>query len=252
MGTSPSAVARQFVSPAVGILPHLLRVRRREDRRRRPAMAQLHRNGRVLPERPASDVDRLVGAPPPPLVSRRDGIRSARTGDGSRLDHVFPPPLSTPPVLHRHALANRHHPHCQLYVPEFPCPRPRFPSSRRPFPRAAIAAALERIFCPPISCGATRERDPHGKLARSPPAAPPRPQTHSDRRNARLALLRIHCAAPLDDQTGNPFPDHTRGGARTVPYRRSLWPFRWNDPRPLRDCSPGLRRWSNFVDLSFS
>src|SRR5260370_25315180 len=106
MGTSPSAVARQFVSPAVGILPHLLRVRRRKDRRRRPAMAQLHRNGRVLPERPAADVDRLVRAPTPPLASFPDRLLSARAPAGARLDDGFPPSLANTHVLHRHALSH--------------------------------------------------------------------------------------------------------------------------------------------------
>ena len=54
LGREPSALARQLFPAAVGVVPHLLRIRHGEAAQRRSAMAQLHRHGRVLPERPAA------------------------------------------------------------------------------------------------------------------------------------------------------------------------------------------------------
>ena len=69
-GTRASAFARQLLSAAVGVVPHLLRVRPGEAGQRRSAVAQLHRDGRVLPERSAAHLDRLVRAASAALVPR--------------------------------------------------------------------------------------------------------------------------------------------------------------------------------------
>ena len=70
LGTSASAVARQPVPAAMGVVPHLLRIGRGEAGQRRSRVAQLHRHGRVLPERPAADLDWLVRAASAALVPR--------------------------------------------------------------------------------------------------------------------------------------------------------------------------------------
>ena len=70
----PSTFARQPVPAAVGVVPHLLRVRRRKNCQRRPAVAAFHRHGRVLPERPPAHLDRLVHSAPPARVSCLHGL----------------------------------------------------------------------------------------------------------------------------------------------------------------------------------
>src|SRR6059058_5170708 len=59
------------------MLPDLFRIRHGEDHGRRPAMAEFHRARRVLPERPAADMDRMVHAAPPALVPCSDGVWNA-------------------------------------------------------------------------------------------------------------------------------------------------------------------------------
>ena len=61
-GRGVAAIARQSVPAAVGMVSHLLRIRSGENCGRRSRVAALHRHGRVLPERPAAHVDRLVRA----------------------------------------------------------------------------------------------------------------------------------------------------------------------------------------------
>ena len=60
MGRGSPAFARQPVSTAMGVVPNLLRIRHGQAAQRRSAVAQLHCDGRVLPERPSSHLDRLV------------------------------------------------------------------------------------------------------------------------------------------------------------------------------------------------
>src|SRR5947199_289992 len=62
------------------MLPDLFRIRHGEDHGRRPAMAEFHRTRRVLPERPAADMDRMVHAAPPALVPCSDGVWNAGSG----------------------------------------------------------------------------------------------------------------------------------------------------------------------------
>src|SRR5437879_10543888 len=72
------------------MLPHLFRIRHGEDLGRRPAMAELHRARRVLPERPAADMDRMVHAAPPALVPCSDGVWNAGCGTGASLTVFLP------------------------------------------------------------------------------------------------------------------------------------------------------------------
>src|ERR1700691_1817850 len=81
-------------------------------------MAELQRQGRVLPEWPIADLDRLVCSAPAALVSCRKRLCDAgpRTGSG-----VDVPPAAT--LAYRmlpdcYPLAGWGHPDCQLHVPE--------------------------------------------------------------------------------------------------------------------------------------
>src|SRR5437899_4372553 len=68
------------------MLPHLFRIGRGKDHGRRPAVAQLHSARRVLPERAAADVDRLVHAAPAALVPCSDGDGNAGAGAGAGME----------------------------------------------------------------------------------------------------------------------------------------------------------------------
>src|SRR5713101_6842156 len=69
MGRSAAAFAGKHVPVAMGMVHHLLRIRRGEGRRGRSRVAASDRDGRVLPERAAADMDRLVRATSSALVS---------------------------------------------------------------------------------------------------------------------------------------------------------------------------------------
>src|ERR1700690_3611 len=98
------------------MVPHLFRIRCGEASKRRPSMAPVHSHGRVLPERPLADVDRLVSAASAALVSRRDGRRYACNGTGARLDAVSPAPMAHCVLLYRDAVADRRNPERELYI----------------------------------------------------------------------------------------------------------------------------------------
>src|SRR5260370_24848057 len=80
----------------MGRLPDPFRIGRGEDYGRRPAMAELHRAGRVLPERPAADVDRLVHSASAAFVPCGDPVCNAGSGTGAPVDDFSAPP---PPDL---------------------------------------------------------------------------------------------------------------------------------------------------------
>src|SRR5260370_12687305 len=81
-----SANARQHLSPSLGMVSYLLRIRSRQNRQRRSPMAPLHRHGRVLSTRPAPHLDRLVRAASAALVSCRHCLRHSRSGASPRVD----------------------------------------------------------------------------------------------------------------------------------------------------------------------
>ena len=70
MGRARSAIAREPVPAAMGVVPDLLRIGHGEAAERRRGVAQLYSDGRVLPERPAAHLGRLVRATPAALVPR--------------------------------------------------------------------------------------------------------------------------------------------------------------------------------------
>src|SRR5580700_8549397 len=87
-GERVAAIARESVSAAVGMVSHLLRVGCGKNRRRRSRVASLYSHGRVLPERPAAHVDRLVRTASAARVPRNDGFCDAGTGIGFSVDVV--------------------------------------------------------------------------------------------------------------------------------------------------------------------
>ncbi len=76
------------------------------------AMDEYYQNG------PVAHVDRLVSATSATLVSCLDRICHACTRTRSGLDAIPTAALADFMFLPRDALADRHHPHCQLHVPE--------------------------------------------------------------------------------------------------------------------------------------
>ena len=83
MGRARSAIAREPVPAAMGVVPDLLRIGHGEAAERRRGVAQLYGDGRVLPERPAAHLDRLVRAAPAALVSRSQRWSHAGSGTGA-------------------------------------------------------------------------------------------------------------------------------------------------------------------------
>src|ERR1700722_13087711 len=75
VGRARSAGARGRVAPPLGVVRDLLRVRRREDPERRPAMADVDRDGPLLRDQSAADVGGLVCPTAAALVPR--GYRAA-------------------------------------------------------------------------------------------------------------------------------------------------------------------------------
>ena len=107
MGVGISAIARQSVPAAMGMVSHLLRIRRCKDHRWRSRVAQLYRDGRVLPERSAAYVDRLVHAASAALVPCFDGFCDTGTRTGFGLDVVSAAPLANRVLPYCDSLATR-------------------------------------------------------------------------------------------------------------------------------------------------
>ena len=97
------------------MVSHLLRIRSCQNCERRRRLAQLHRHGRLLPERPAPHMDRLVRPAIAALVSRFRRRVHARHRAFYRLDAF--PPASVPHslLLYRHAIRDFHHSYRQLH-----------------------------------------------------------------------------------------------------------------------------------------
>src|SRR2546425_12452356 len=83
-------------------------------------MAQFHGARRVLPERPAADVDRLVYAALAALVSCGDSLGNARSGARAGMDDVPAAAIAKLVFSHCDALADRDHSLGELHVPELP------------------------------------------------------------------------------------------------------------------------------------
>src|SRR6476646_7577827 len=99
-------------------------------------MAELHGDGRVLPERTAANVDRMVRATPAALVSRRNGVLHACARTGLDLGGVSSSPHSNRALFRCDAVADWHHSHGQLYVSELSGPHSWISAAGRPLPDA--------------------------------------------------------------------------------------------------------------------
>ena len=107
--TIEPADTRELVPFALGMVPDLLRIGRGKNRQRRPAVAPLHGDGRVLPERSAANMDRVVRTTFSALVSRGVGIRDARAGIGVGVDAVPAETMADCLLFHRDAVAGGDH-----------------------------------------------------------------------------------------------------------------------------------------------
>ena len=84
----------------------------------RPRVAQLHGIGRVLSKWAAANLDRLVRTAFSALVSHRINILYAGARTGFHLGSISAAAVSHRAFLHRYAVADRHHSHCQLHLSE--------------------------------------------------------------------------------------------------------------------------------------
>src|SRR5487761_131426 len=95
-------------------------------------MAPPDRDVRVLPERPAAHVDRLVRAAGAALVSLADGACDAGDGAWHCADAV--PAAAADLFFYRDAVGNWRNSHGELCVPELLGPRARRAAPRRSIP----------------------------------------------------------------------------------------------------------------------
>ena len=117
--TRKIALSHQSFPLAMGMVPHLFRIGRSQTRQRQRRLAQIHRHGRLLSERPAPHMDRLVcpaiartGSTLPPLSTLSPPNSSSSGCFSSRAASAFSASASSQP------LRNFHHPHRQLHVLE--------------------------------------------------------------------------------------------------------------------------------------
>src|ERR1700730_17267804 len=104
----------------MGMVAHLLRVRRGEDYERGSAAASLHGDGRILSERSAAHLDRLVHAAFTALVSCFNSICYARARVGSGMDAIFATPLAHSVFFYCDSLGTRGYFHRELHFFELP------------------------------------------------------------------------------------------------------------------------------------
>src|ERR1700741_177121 len=105
-------------------------------------MAPLHRDGRVLPERPATYLGWLVRPAFSALVSRGHSIRHAGSRACAGGDAIFAAALANRLLFHCDAVANRRDPHGELYVSELSGPYSRILPARRSLSHSVCAPAL--------------------------------------------------------------------------------------------------------------
>src|SRR5712692_5926778 len=118
LGRRESALASEPFPADMGRLPDLFRIGRGENNGRRPAVAELHRTRRVLPEWSAADVDRLVHAALAALVPCGDRVWNFGAGTRAGMDDVSAETFASIVLSDRHAVADRHHSLGELHVSE--------------------------------------------------------------------------------------------------------------------------------------
>src|ERR1700689_547814 len=114
------------------MVSHLLRIGCGEAAERRYRMAPSDRHGRVLPERSAPHLGRLVHSALAALVPLGNRILHAGAGTGHRLDVVSTPPLPRDLFSHRHAMGTWRDLYRQLHLSQLPCSSVGIPVVGRP------------------------------------------------------------------------------------------------------------------------
>src|SRR4029077_1122290 len=115
-----AAIKSEPLHVAMGVVPHLFRVRPGENPQWRAAMAEPDGHGQVLRERPTAVVDGMARAAMATLVSRRQCRRDAHHRALRLLAGLLSEVVAADLFLHHHAAADRNHPHGQLRVPQLP------------------------------------------------------------------------------------------------------------------------------------
>ena len=139
--TIAPADTRELVPFALGVVSDLFRIRRGKNRQRRPAVAALHGDGRILPERSAANMDRVVRTTFSALVSHGVGIRDA--GIGVSVDAVPAETVADGLLFHRDAVAGGDHSDGELYVSKLSCADAGIFAAGRPLPDAVSAGGVE-------------------------------------------------------------------------------------------------------------
>src|SRR6266702_3365716 len=102
------------------MVSNLFRIGNRIPDQRRRAMAQLNRHGGVLPERPATNLDRVVCRTPAALVPYSVGRGHAGAGVGACLHALLATPLAFGLLLHRDTVGDWSYPDRELHFPQLP------------------------------------------------------------------------------------------------------------------------------------
>src|SRR5579885_126647 len=219
-------------------------------------MAPPHCDGRVLPKRPASDVDRMVCATSAALVPSRDGSVYVGSGARSDLDGGSAANVSNRFVLATHATTSRNHSDKQLLFPELPCPRIGNPLTRRQAPGAfstttpTQAGDARRSRCGAYTCR-KNEQNCQKSLGINPKC---NVATWFLGRSVfpGLGFLRYCGAAPMDASSTSPLADVTSHWTRAFSDCESIWPICRDDQRALRNRVSRLKGRQDLDALSLS
>src|SRR5277367_1613780 len=253
-----STFAREPVPAAVGMVSHLFRIGRGENRKRRPGMAAIHRDGRLLSERPAADVDRVVRAAPAALVSRFGDFLHAADGIADRVDAVSTEEISHRLFFYCDAVRDFDYRDGELYVSELSGVAARGAAAGRLVSGMGSAAALPRIH-------SREELDDNGDCVRSCGTHSGTPERSRGmareiyavaqavrRRLFGTGLLFHHGAAPVDVCARAAAAGSASAGAGAISRHRYVWPVREDDPRALRDRISGHAGRQDVAHLSIS
>src|SRR2546422_5237818 len=250
MGRRKQAIACELVFAGVGMLSNLFRIGRCKDPGRRPAMAQFHGAGRVLPERTVANLDWLVHAAFSAVVSCGDGVWNTGAGIGARVDDVSPEAAANLVLLDCHALADRDHSLGELHVLELPGAGFGVFAARRPI----LADLLSEIPEKELPChqrGQTSCRAGSPKqMAKDSPGARLSSEDRCDGGDAHVDFLCDAGANGVDGQAVAAGDDaNLRPG--TISHRQPAWGVCGEDARAGRKRVSRLGRRTSVVRLSF-
>src|SRR5579863_4461833 len=102
------------------MVSHLLRIWNGQASQRRRAMAQSDGYGRVLPERPAPHLGRVVRGTPSTLVSRSFGVGDSGHGTWGGLHAVLSSTGEDHLLFYSHPVGSGRYSHGQLHLPQLP------------------------------------------------------------------------------------------------------------------------------------